>query len=99
MGTFAKQRDIHQYSAENIVKWGKLGKNQAFNKAMKEIEKNSKDISENNSNQGSSGHEPSSMEFSLELSKGQKLDHLILDGAFKIKKVTFEKLLQGQTTG
>ena len=48
-----KQRDIHQYSAENIAKWGKPGKNQAFNKALKEIEENPKDISENNSYQGS----------------------------------------------
>jgi len=46
-----KQRDIHQYSAENIAKWGKPGKNQAFNKALKEIEENPKDISENNSYQ------------------------------------------------
>jgi len=46
-----KPREIYQYTAENIAKWGKSGKNQAFNKALKEIEENPKDISENNSYQ------------------------------------------------
>jgi len=44
-----KQKDIHQYSPENIAKWGKpaAGKNSPFNRALKEIQENPKDISEN----------------------------------------------------
>merc|ERR1711973_892567 len=45
---------MYQYTAENIAKYGKPGKNQPFNKALKEIEENPKDISENNSYQGNS---------------------------------------------
>ena len=44
-----KKQDIHQYSPENISKWGKDGKNKAFNRALKEIQENPKDISENQS--------------------------------------------------
>merc|ERR1719447_2724627 len=42
---------MYPYTAENIAKYGKPGKNQPFNKALKEIEENPKDISENNSYQ------------------------------------------------
>ena len=42
-----KKQDIHQYSPESISKWGKEGKSKAFNRALKEIQENPKDIFEN----------------------------------------------------
>ena len=53
-----KPREMYQYTTENIAKYGKPGKNQPFNKALKEIEENPKDISENNSYQGNSCQGP-----------------------------------------